>query len=100
MKKVLFTMVLVLGFGCATVYADNNNNGYGSGYDTAKNIDVKELPEHIQESLAIDYKNYLVKSADVEVVEEGVYVYTITLVDAENLETTVMYTDEVQEQVL
>ena len=95
MKKVLFTMVLVLGFGCATVYA-NDNNTYGSDNETAKNIDVKELPSHIQESLAIDYKNYLVKSADVEEVEDGVFVYTITLVDAENLETTVMFTDEVQ----
>ncbi|WP_299231339.1 hypothetical protein [uncultured Bacteroides sp.] len=91
MKMTLAVIMIVLGIGNTFAYNTPNKNEKATTEKTYKvftSIDIDELPSEVQELLFFEFKDYIVKSADVKIYN-GVKIYKITLLDIENFEYTV-----------
>ena len=58
-----------------------------------KPIDVKELPQAVQDAIKKDYAESTVKEAAVEVAEDGAKTYKVTLIDAAGTESAVLFNE-------
>lgn len=81
MKRLLAVLMITLGIG--NVFA--NVTTPQKTYKVYTAIEISELPETVQEVLFFDFKDYIVKSADVKT-HNGNNIYQITLLDNENME--------------
>ncbi|MBU3838425.1 MAG: hypothetical protein H9777_08980 [Candidatus Phocaeicola faecigallinarum] len=91
MRTTLTVIMIVLGFGNTFAYTPSNTNEKSTTEKTYKsftNIDINELPSEVQEVLFFDFKDYIVKTADVKKYN-GTKIYKITLLDIENYEYTI-----------
>lgn len=100
MKKVLFTVALVMGLGTSVVFANNMKASVETVtmVNDYKSIDVKELPESIQEVIKKNYAESTIKEASVEEKEDGTKSYKVVLVDAAGTENTVVFNEKGEEQ--
>ena len=57
-------------------------------------IDAKDLPEAVRAKLQKDYANYAFKEAAVKADEQGVKTYKVVLVDAEGVDTEVLFNEQ------
>lgn len=97
MKKMIFTLAMVLGLGSTVAFADNVNTNVEvtTPADEFTVIEVKELPQAVQDTLAKDFANQVVKTAAVAVNEEaGTSTYKVTLEAEDGTETTVLLSDK------
>ena len=62
-----------------------------------KPVDVKDLPQVVQDAIKKDYADLLVKEAAVEEDEEGGKTYKVVLVNQDNEESTVYYNENGEE---
>lgn len=92
-------MMLALGTAVATSAAEKNSM-YGqisveADYQT---IEIKDLPQAVQDAIAAKYPEMTIKEAAVEETE-GVKTYKVTLLDKEGIETVAVFdaNGEVQE---
>ena len=71
MKKMIFTLAMVLGLGSTVAFADNVNTNVEvtTPADEFTVIEVKELPQAVQDTLTKDFANQVVKAAAVAVNE-------------------------------
>ena len=78
--------MITLGIGSvfANVTASKKEETPQKTYKVYTAIEISELPETVQEVLFFDFKDYIVKSADVTY--NGKNIYLITLLDSENIE--------------
>lgn len=95
MKKVLFTVALVMGLGGSAVIANNmvSNTQIVVTINDYTPIEVKDLPQAVQDTIAKDYADLTVKEAAVEENEDGTKTYKVTFVDAENNESVVVFNE-------
>ena len=79
--------MITLGIGSvfANVTASKKEEIPQKTYKVYTAIEISELPETVQEVLFFDFKDYIVKSADVKTYN-GKNIYLITLLDSENME--------------
>ena len=97
MKKVFFALALVMGLGTTVAFASSFSSPevtVETNVNDFKPIEIKDLPKAVQEVLAKSYKDFTVKSAAVEVSEDGTAVYQVTLVDAEGEEGVVLFNEK------
>lgn len=97
MKKVFFALALVMGLGTTVTFASSFSSPEVTVVTNVNDfapIEVKDLPKAVQEVLAKNYKDFTIKSAAVEVSEEGTAVYQVTLVDAEGEEGVVLFNEK------
>ena len=97
MKKMIFTLAMVLGLGSSVAFADNVTTGVEvtAPADEFTPIELKDLPQAVQDTLAKDFTNQTVKAAAVAVDEEAeTSTYKVTLEDAEGTETVVLLSDK------
>lgn len=100
MKKLFVAVALVMGLGTSVVFAENLN----ASTDTVnvvnefKPIDVKDLPQAVQDAIIKDYAEWTLKTAYVEETD-GVKTYKVVLADQEENTATLIYNEkgEVQE---
>ncbi len=103
MKKLFVAVALVMGLGTSVVFAENLN----ASTDTVnvvnvvnefKPIDVKDLPQAVQDAITKDYAEWTLKAAYVEETD-GVKTYKVVLADQEENTATLIYNEkgEVQE---
>lgn len=96
MKKLVLAVALVMAVGTTTVFSCNVVMSETSiesvmAVNEFKPIDVKELPQAVQDAIKKDYAQSTVKEAAVEVAEDGVKNYKVTLVDAAGTESAVLF---------
>lgn len=97
MKKVFFALALVMGLGKTVAFASSFSSPevtVVTNVNDFKPIEIKDLPKAVQEVLAKSYKDFTVKSAAVEISEDGTAVYQVTLVDAEGEEGVVLFNEK------
>lgn len=95
MKKVLFAVALVMGLGSSVAFANNMASDVEivAMVNEFKPIDIKELPQAVQDAIKKDYAESTIKEAAVEVAEDGVKTYKVTLVDAVGTESVVFFNE-------
>lgn len=99
MKKLVLAAALVMAVGTTTVFASNvvmNETSVESvmAVNEFKPIDVKELPQAVQDAIKKDYAESTVKDAAVEVAEDGTKTYKVTLIDAAGTESAVLFNEK------
>ena len=95
MKKVLFAVALVMGLGSSVAFANNMADvEIVAMVNEFKPIDIKELPQAVQDAIKKDYAESTIKEAAVEVAEDGVKTYKVTLVDAVGTESVVFFNEK------
>ncbi|WP_418586892.1 hypothetical protein [Phocaeicola sp.] len=98
MKKIFVAIALIAGLGTSVSFAATETETANavsielSATDYTP-IEVKDLPQAIQETLAKNLSEYTVKSAAYQQDEDGVKTYLVTLVDAEGSEANVLFTE-------
>ena len=77
MKKVLFAVALVMGLGSSVAFANNMASDVEivAMVNEFKPIDIKELPQAVQDAIKKDYAESTIKEAAVEVAEDGAKTY-------------------------
>lgn len=97
MKRLVFAVALAMGLGTTVAFAENNV-ATGIVVTARVNdftpIELKDLPQAVQEALAKNFQDYTVKKAAVEVSEEGVSTYQVTLVNSEGEESVVFFSEK------
>lgn len=97
MKKLVFAVAFVMGLGTTVTFAENNAPVEVSVVSTVNDftpIEVKDLPQAVQDVLAEKYKDFTVKEAAVQVNEDETSTYQVTLTDADGNETVVMFNEQ------
>lgn len=99
MKKLVLAAALVMAVSTTTVFAGNvvmSETSVESALtvNEFKPIDVKELPQAVQNAIKKDYAESTVKDAAVEVAEDGAKTYKVTLADAAGTESTVLFNEK------
>ena len=96
MKRIVFTLALVMGFGIMTSVANNTisvDNKAVVAVESFTPIEVKSLPEELQEVLAMEYSDFSVASAEVEIRYSGEANYKVVLLNQENVEDVIVFSE-------
>ena len=96
MKKIFVAIALIASLGTSVSFAATETANAVSIELSATDytpIEVKDLPQAIQETQAKNLSEYTVKSAAYQQDEDGVKTYLVTLVDAEGSEANVLFTE-------
>jgi hypothetical protein len=100
MKKVLFAaaMMLTMGTTVATSAAEKVSlRGQASVEMDYQTINIKDLPQAVQDAIAAKYPELTIKEAAVEEVG-GTKTYKVTFLDKDGVETVVVYGENGEEQ--
>ena len=100
MKKLFVAVALVMGVGTSVAFAGNMSTNVCAvaSINEFKPVDVKDLPQVVQDAIKKDYADLLVKEAAVEEEdEEGGKTYKVVLVNQDNEESTVYYNENGEE---
>lgn len=95
MKKLFVAVALVMGLGTSVAFAENFHVSVDSVtvVNEFKPIDVKELPQAVQDAVAKDYAQFTIKEAYVEEME-GTKTYKVVLTDSEDNTAAVLYSEK------
>ena len=96
MKKLVFAVALVMGLGTTVVFAESNLASevvVMAQVNDFTPIEVKDLPQAVQDALAKNFKDYTVQKAAVEVSEEGAKTYQVTLLNPDGEESVVLFAE-------
>ena len=96
MKKLFLAVALVMGLGTSVAFANNmvSDVEIATMINEFKLIDVKELPQAVQDAIKENYSEATIKEAAVEVAEDGTKTYKVTLVDAAGTENPVLFNEK------
>lgn len=101
MKKLFVAVALFMGLGTSVTMA--NNIGVNTEVTVMVNeytpVDLKDVPQAIKDAVAKNYANSAIKEAHVKTAEDGTKTYKIILVDAEQTETPVLFSENGEEIV-
>lgn len=95
MKKLFVAVALVMGLGTSVAFAENFHASVDSVtvVNEFKPIDVKELPQAVQDAVAKDYAQFTIKEAYVEEMEVT-KTYKVVLTDSEDNTAAVLYSEK------
>ncbi len=101
MKKMIFTLAMVMGLGTSVAFADNVPTtactAVAQVADEFTPIELKDLPQAVQEGIAKNFPGSTTKAAAVSTDEETqTSKFKVTLADAEGNEKTVLFSDQGQ----
>ena len=98
MKKIFVAIALIAGLGTSSVAFANakTTNEISIQLNVADYtpIEVKDLPQAIQDALTKNFSEYTVKSAAYQEDEDGVKIYQVTVVDEEGTEANIFFTEK------
>ena len=96
MKKLFVAAALVMGMG-TTVFASNFNTANVETVVMVNDftpIEVKDLPQTVQDAITKDYADSTIKEASVEAKEDGTKTYKVVLTDKESTESTILLNEK------
>ena len=100
MKKVLVALAMVMGLGSSVAFAyvvsgtQSVEQTQQNPQDEFTKVEVKDLPQAIQDALTKNFSEYTVKSAAYQEDEDGVKIYQVTVVDEEGTEANIFFTEK------
>ncbi len=96
MRKLFVAVALVMSLGTSVTFANTCMNEVVASVmvNEFTPIDVKDIPQAVQDAVAKTYADTTIKEAAVEVKEEGSKTYKIVLVDKNNNESTVFFNED------
>ena len=99
MKKMMFTLAMVMGLGTSVAFADNVPTtactAVAQVADEFTPIELKDLPQAVQDGLAKKFAGCIVKAAAVSTDKETqTSTFKVTLADVEGNEQTVLISDK------
>ena len=97
MKKLFVAFALVMGLGTTATFAASLSSSEVATVASINEhvpVEVKDLPQAVQEALANNYKDLTVKSAAVETSEDGTSTYQVTFTDADGNESVVLFNEK------
>lgn len=100
MKKLFVAVALVMGLGTSATFAINHTNIHieiMSVADDFVQIEVKDVPQAIQNAVAKNYEGNAIKDAHAKTVDDGSKIYKLTLVNGEETETIVIFNENGEE---
>ena len=100
MKKLFVAVALVMGMGTSVALTNNTMNASVATVvmaDEYAPIELKDLPQAIQDAVAKNYAGSAIKEAHVKTAEDGTKTYKLVLVNAEQAESTVLFNDKGEE---
>lgn len=96
MKKLFVAVALVMGLGTSVAFAGNSMAVKAETVTIVNEftpIEVKDLPAAVQEAITKNYAESTVKEAAVEAKEDGTKTFKVVLVDKDNNESTVLFSE-------
>ena len=97
-EKIFVAIALIAGLGTSSVAFANakTTNEISIQLNVADYtpIEVKDLPQAIQDALTKNFSEYTVKSAAYQEDEDGVKIYQVTVVDEEGTEANIFFTEK------
>ena len=100
MKKLFVAVALVMSLGTSVAVANTMMNEVEVSVmvNEFTPIEVKDLPQAVQDAIAKAYPESTIKEASVEVAADGATKhYKVVLTDKDNNESTVFYGEDGQE---
>ena len=97
MRKIFVAIALIAGLGTSSVALQcKTTNEISIQLNVADYtpIEVKDLPQAIQDALTKNFSEYTVKSAAYQEDEDGVKIYQVTVVDEEGTEANIFFTEK------
>lgn len=100
MKKVLFAAALFMGLGGSAAFAGNMMSDVEimAMVNEYKPLEVKDLPQAVQDAIKKEFADQTIKSAAVETKEDGTKTYKVTLTDAQGKDTEVLFNEKGEKQ--
>lgn len=100
MKKLFVAVALVAGLSTSVSFANNmttNNVQVEKVTDEYTLIEVKDVPQAIQDAVAKNYANSAIKEAHVKTSEDGSKIYKIILINGEQTESIILFNETGEE---
>lgn len=97
MKNLFFAAVMLLGAGALSTFAEDIQASQTTQVavadtDEFKTIDAKELPQAIQDVIAQEYNNLIIKEAAVSE-KDGVNTFRVIFAGNDDATTTVLFNE-------
>ena len=100
MKKLFVAVALVMGMGTSVVLAENATKTNTEAVSVTNEfvvIELKDVPQAVQDAVAKNYAGSTIKEAHAKTAEDGTKTYKLILVDANQAETIVLFNDKGEE---
>jgi len=100
MKKLFVAVALVAGLGTSVSFANNTTNINMVTVVLADEytlIELKDVPQAIQDAVAKNYANSAIKEAHVKANEDGTKTYKLILINADQSEIIVLFNEAGEE---
>lgn len=100
MKKLFVAVALVMGLGTSAVFASNLTNTRTETTivtDEYVVIELKDVPQAVQDAVAKTYEGNSIKEAHVKTAENGTKTYKLILVNGENTEVIAVFNENGEE---
>lgn len=86
MKKIFVALALIMGLGTSVAFAN--------AADEYVVIELKDVPQAVQDAAAKNCEGSTIKEAHVETAEDGTKTYKLILVDADQQETILLFDEK------
>ena len=99
MKKIFVVVALVMSMGTSVVLAGNvtmTNTEFVSTSNEFVVIELKDVPQAVQDAVAKNYEGYTIKEAHAKTTEDGTKIYKLILANSES-ESIVLFNDKGEE---
>jgi len=99
MKKLFVAAALVMGMSTSVVLADNvtkTNTETVSVSNEFVVIELKNIPQAVQDAVAKNYAGSTIKEAHAKTTEDGTKIYKLILANSES-ESTILFNDKGEE---
>ena len=99
MKKLFVAVALVMGMGTSVALADNVTKANTEVVSVSNEfvvIELKDVPQAVQDAVAKNYAGSTIKEAHAKTVEDGTKIYKLILANAES-ESTILFNDKGEE---
>lgn len=100
MKKLFVAIALVAGLGTSVSFASHTTSLNAATVVMADEyvlIEVKDIPQAIQDAVAKNYANSAIKEAHVKTAEDGTKTYKLVLIEDNQSETVVLFNEAGEE---
>ena len=87
MKKIFATLALAMGLSTSVALA-------GNVFDEFVVIELKDVPQAVQDAVAKNYEGSTIKEAHAETAEDGTKTYKLIVVDANQAETILLFNEK------
>ncbi len=100
MMNLFITTAIFMGLGATVAYANNRAENKIEKVVMVNDfapVELKDVPQAVQDAVAKNYEGATIKEAQVKSCAEGNKTYKLVLVNAEQVESTVLFKENGEE---